>query len=163
VAEKLLPIETILMRLAEGPTRIASATERLTNEQLCAALGRGEWSAVEVLAHIRACDDVWGDYIGRILAEETPTIRAMNPRTWVKRTDYPKQGFKASFRKFKAQRAELLRVLESLTAKEWARKAMVTGVGRPIERTVWNYADRLAVHERAHLKQIEGIAAALQG
>jgi hypothetical protein len=34
---------------------------------MIAALALSEWSAVEVLAHLRACGDVWGGCIARIL------------------------------------------------------------------------------------------------
>jgi hypothetical protein len=38
---------------------------------------------------------------------------------------------------------------------------MVTGVGKPLERTVLQYAERMARHERPHLKQIDKIVTAL--
>lgn len=157
MAEKLLPVETILTRLAEGPPRIAGAAAGLTQVQLITAPRAGEWSANEVLAHLRSCGDVWGDYIGRILAQDNPTIRAVSPRTWIAKTDYREQDFQASFQMFANQRGELMRVLKGLAPNDWARRATVTGVGAPLERTVWNYADRMAVHERSHLKQVERI------
>ncbi len=36
----------------------------------------------------------------------------------------------------------------------------VTGAGKPLELTVHRYAERLAIHERAHVKQIEHIIGA---
>jgi Domain of unknown function (DUF4111) len=53
-----------------------------------------------------------------------------------------------------AQRDELLALLESLHAKAWSRRARVTGAGAPLQRSVLDYAQRLAAHERPHVEQI---------
>jgi hypothetical protein len=86
----------------------------------------------------------------------------MNPRTWVKGTDYPDLEFGPSLRAYTTQRTDLLWVLEPLTPEAWWRAAAVTGAGRVLERTVLSYATWLAHHERPHIKQIERIAGALR-
>jgi hypothetical protein len=154
---KSLSIEHILTLLAETPTRLDALTAGLAPPQLRTAPNHDEWSANEVLAHLRACSDVWGGCITAILAEERPTLRAINPRTWIKQTDYPELEFRPSLQAFAAQRADLLRVLESLPREDWDRAATVTGAGRVLERTVLFYANWLARHERPHVKQIERI------
>jgi hypothetical protein len=163
MAEKELTSEQVLSYLAETPRRIAERTEGLEPEQLRTASEPDAWSANDVLAHLRCCADVWGSYMARILAEDRPAIRAVSPRRWIERTDYPDLEFGPSFEAFGAQREELLVVLEALPPAGWSRAAVVTGVGRPIDRTVLNYAERLARHERSHCRQIESIVAALHG
>jgi hypothetical protein len=157
VPSKSLTIEQVLTLLAETPPRIAALTAGLTLAQLHAKPKRDEWSANDVLAHLRSCADVWGNCIEVIIAQDKPTIRAVNPMTWIKSTDYPKQKFQSSFRAFTAQRAALLKVLEPLAPKDWSRTATVTGAGKPLVRTVHTYAQWLARHERPHIKQIERI------
>ncbi|KPV50436.1 hypothetical protein SE17_26955, partial [Kouleothrix aurantiaca] len=115
-----------------------------------------------VLAATVEQEAMWGSAIAAMLASQHPTIRAINPRAWIKRTDYPAQEFFSSLRAFTAQRADLLAVLEPLPATEWQRGATVTGAGKPLELTVHSYANRLALHERPHLKQIERIAQLLR-
>jgi DinB superfamily len=161
VSGKSIPLEEILTLLAEASSRLAALTAGLTPAQLRAAPAPGEWSAVEVLAHLRSCADVWGDCIARILAEDRPTIRAINPRTWIKKTNYPELEFHSSLRAFATQRADLLAELESLPRKSWSRSATVTGAGRPLERTVLFYAQWLARHERRHINQIRNIVDAI--
>ncbi|MFN8483560.1 MAG: DinB family protein [Anaerolineae bacterium] len=158
MASKPLTVEEILTMLTAAPPRIASLTADLTPAQLRAAPSPGEWSANEVLAHLRSCADVWGGCIGVILAQDRPTIRAVDPRTWLEQTDYLDQEFAASLRAFTTQRAELLAVLESLAPEDWSRSATVTGAGGPLVRTVQSYAAWLARHERPHVKQIESIS-----
>jgi hypothetical protein len=124
---------------------------------LHAAPAPGEWSVNEVLAYLRACADMWGNSIAAIIDHDHPTLRAINPRTWINKTDYREQPFQRSLDAFTAQRADLLAVLEPLAPEGWARSATVTGAGKPLERTVRFYAQWLAEHERPHLKQIERI------
>jgi hypothetical protein len=157
-----LTVEQVLALLSEAPPRIAAITTGLTPQQLRAAPAVGEWSANEVLAHLRSCADVWGGCIESMLAEDTPTLRAVNPRTWIKDTDYVERDFRRSFRDFTAQRAELVAVLDPLEPEAWSRSAIVTGAGRPLQRTVRFYAQWLASHERTHLKQIQAVADAVR-
>jgi hypothetical protein len=153
--ETPLTIEQILTMLPSAPRRIAAATRGATPVQLCSDPAPGEWSARDILAHLRSCSDVWGKAIARILDEDRPKFAAVNPRGYVKKTDYLTLEFKPSLRAYTKQRAELVTVLQSLPRKAWSRSATVTGAGKALERTVLYYADWIARHERAHLKQIE--------
>jgi hypothetical protein len=157
VPRRELTPEQILTLLTDTPPRIGALTARLTPAQAHAAPGEGEWSAFEVLAHLRSCADVWGDCMRRIVAEDHPTLRAVDPRTWIKKTNYRQLEFGPSLRAFARQRTDLLEILEPLSHEGWSRSATVTGAGRPLERTVLFYAQWLARHERQHVKQIESI------
>jgi hypothetical protein len=155
--EDPLSIEQVLTLLAAAPPRLAELTAGLSEAQLHTAPGPDEWSANDVLAHLRSCADVWGACILTILAEDRPTIRAINPRTWIKRTNYLDLAFRPSLGTFTTQRAELLAVLEPLPFESWLRAATVTGAGKVLERTVLSYAQWLVRHERPHIKQIERV------
>jgi hypothetical protein len=152
-----LTIERFLTLLAETPTHIAALTADLEPEALQMRPIPEEWSANEVLAHLRACADVWGNCIMRIIEEDRPTWRAVSPRTWIKQTDYPKLAFLPSLCAFTTQRADLLTILSPLPIDAWERSARVSGVGKVLEPTVLSYVERLIVHERPHVKQIERI------
>ncbi len=150
-------IEQVLTLLAGTAARIATLTEGVTPAQFRTAPGPGEWSANEVLAHLRACADVWGGCIAAMIAEDHPTLRAVNPRAWIKQTDYLELEFGPSLAAFAAQRAGLLKLLRPMPAEGWSRAATVTGAGKSLERTVLFYAEWLARHERPHVRQIERI------
>jgi hypothetical protein len=160
--DRPLTIEQNLSLLAATPSRLAGLTKGLLPAQLATPPEAGEWSARDVLAHLRAGSDMWGRYIVQILSEARPTIRAVNPTTWIKQTNYREQGFRPSLRGFTQQRAVLLAVLEALPPEAWSRSAMVTGAGKPRERTVHTYAQWLANHEQVHLRQIGRIADTLR-
>lgn len=160
--EPLLAIEQTLTLLAVTPPRIAEATAGLTPAQLRSAPATEEWSINDVLAHLRACADVWGGCIATILAEDEPELRAVDPRTWIKQMDYSQLEFQLSLDAFTRQREGLLDVLRSLPDASWLRGATMTGSGRPIRRTALSFAQRLVKHERPHLKQIARVAAAMR-
>ena len=125
-----LAIERVLTLLRETPTRIAELTADLSPEALQMKPASDEWSANEVLAHLHACADVWGTCMMKIIAQDHPTWRAVNPRTWIKQTDYPGLAFRPSLGVFTEQRAGLLAVLSPLPIDAWARIAAVSTVGR---------------------------------
>ena len=160
MSDKPLTSEQTLTVLAQTPQRIVELTDGLTTEQLRASPGLGEWSATDVLAHLRSCADVWNGCIRRILDEDHPTLRAINPTAYIKQTNYPELAFAPSLRAFSAQRAEILKLLEPLPPEAWARSATVTGAGNPLQRTVLTYAERMARHERTHCRQLAKISAA---
>ncbi len=160
---KLLTIDQILTILAQTPPRIAALTAGLAPAQLHTAPNPDEWSANDVLAHLRACNDVWGGNIATILAQDKPTLRGINPRAWIKKTDYLEQEFQPALLAFTTQRADLLAVLEKLSPESWSRTATVIDmIGKPFERTVLTYADGLARHERSHVKQIARIVSTMR-
>jgi hypothetical protein len=150
-------IGQVLAALAETPRRITSLTRGFEPDQLHAKPSPEVWSANEILAHLRSCADVWGKSILAMLAQESPRLRYVSPRTWIRKTDYPKQEFHSSFRAFSKQRIDLLEVLKPLSPDGWARRAIFTGTTKGKEHTVFTYAQRLAEHEVLHLGQIERV------
>ncbi len=161
MARTKLTVGQTLAQLAAAPRQIRELTAELPAERLRASPAPGEWSANEILAHLRACADVRGGALLRILTEDQPTIRAVNPRTYLPTTGYLDLEFEPSFDAFARQRGELLRVLEGLRAAQWSRAARIVGAGRPIEWSVQYYAEWIAIHERPHLKQIAQVAKAV--
>jgi hypothetical protein len=158
VPTRRLAIEELLTLLTVAPPRLAASTALLTPAELRTPPKNEEWSATDVLAHVRACADVWGGCIEAMIATNGPTLRAVNPRSWIKKTDYRELEFRSSLRSFTKQRSDLLAVLEPLPPKVWSRSATVTGAGAVLVRTVHFYAQWLAKHERTHVKQIARIA-----
>jgi hypothetical protein len=158
-----LTVDQIMAILPETPRQVATLTRGMTPARLRTAPEPDAWSVNDVLAHLRACHDVLGGYLLRIVAEEHPTWKGMNPRAWMKKTDYPAWEFSAAFTAFRKQRAELLHVLEPFPRGDWERTATVIGMlGETYERSAHYYGDWLAGHERAHWKQISAIVTAVR-
>jgi uncharacterized damage-inducible protein DinB len=141
--------------LSETPKQIARLARGRSHLQLHRKPDANAWSAREIVAHLRACADVWGSSIDRMLSEEHPTIRYVSPRSWIRKTDYLQQDFRDSLRAFSHHRATLIRTLNGLDAAGWSRGATFTATTQGREATVLTYAARIADHEVRHLGQLQ--------
>src|SRR3954471_18337466 len=150
----------VIALLQTTPRHIGSAVGGLSDPELCWKPAPDSWSLAEVLAHLRACADVWGESIMKILKQDNPTFRYVSPRTWIKKTNYLHLDFKASLPEFRKQREELLTVLQPLPYEDWLRRAKVKAA-KLREETVLSYGQRLANHEAGHCGQIDRILQAL--
>ena len=147
----------VIEMLKTTPRRIASASRGLSDKELNWKPAADSWSANEVLAHLRACADVWGGSIIKILKQDNPTFRYVSPRTWIRKANYLDLDFKASFLAFRKQREDLLKVLQSVPQEDWLRGAKVRAATKLREETVLGYAQRLGGHEARHCEQIDRI------
>src|SRR5262245_5173293 len=138
MADEPMAPERIVEVLRASPKKIATITSPLSSGLLRESPAAGEWSAVEVLAHLRSCADVWGESIATILDTDHPTIRAVSPRSYIHQTDYTKREFAPSLRQYARQRKDLVATLVSLPPKSWARDATVVGAGAPYPRSIQN-------------------------
>lgn len=159
--DEALSIDQILGELRDGPRLIGAMTSGLSPADLRLRPTPDEWSINDNLAHLRASADVWGRYMGRIVAEDNPTFTSINPRAHMRKTDYPELEFAPSFREFSEQRETLMAMLDALPEAGWKRTAIVKVYGEPFEFTVHYYADKLARHEAVHLPQIAGVVSSL--
>jgi hypothetical protein len=147
--------ESVLRSLGATPRRIASFSRGVEISKLNFRPHQDSWSANDILAHLRACADVWGKSIVEMIARDQPKLRYISPRGWIRKTDYLELEFRTSLRAFTDQRRELLRALKGLAIKDWSRSATFTATTRGREQTVFSYACRMAEHESKHCDQIE--------
>ncbi len=144
----------VLTLLSATPKEIARIARGFNEEQLHRQPDVDAWSAQEIVAHLRACAEVWGRSIDRMLTEDHPTIRYVSPRGWIRKTDYLQQNFRETLRRFSEQRAALVARLGKLTSSGWTRGATFTGTTLGRNGTVLSYATRIADHEVRHLDQL---------
>lgn len=152
---KLLPIEQIMAQLASTPSELERKTTGLSDDQLRMRPDENTWSIAEIIAHLRACADMWGDRrILTMVVKDRPTIKTISPITWLKGTNYRAVDVTESLQAFAVQRTKLLYALESLSPNGWTRSATITGAGKPFEVTIHIEGDAIARHERQHIRQI---------
>ncbi len=143
--------QNILTLLGETPQRIAVSAAGIESAVLARPLAPKTWSAVQILAHLRACSELWGLSIYAMLGENEPSLSFPHPRHWVRGTGYERLEFHASLQVFTQQRSELLAVLRPLPAAAWERACQIDGR----RHTIFSQARRLALHEGEHCIQIE--------
>jgi hypothetical protein len=143
-----------LTALSNTPKEIARIARSSNDRQLHRKPAPDAWSARDIVAHLRACAEVWGRSINRMITEDHPTIRYVSPRGWIKRTNYLEQGFRNSLREFSQTRAGLVETLSTLDSAGWSRRATFTGTTLGRDATVLSYAKRIVDHELRHLDQL---------
>jgi hypothetical protein len=149
-------VEDLVERLASTPGRIAATTAGRSPEELSAAPDHGEWSAVAVLAHVRASDDILAPRLIAILVREEPTLPAFDDRRWGEVMAYAESDFQELLATFTFRRAELVRVLRHLSPSDWERAGIHEARGRiTLQETLRHLAD----HEAEHCLQLEALFA----
>ena len=151
-------IRHTLERLTHAPYRLEQATRGVETARLYLRSDVEPWSVSDILAHLRACSDVWGKSIVAMLMQDKPTMRYVSPRASLKKPMYHDQAFDKALASFTQARQRLVATLTELDAAGWVRPGTFTGVSpRQRDQTVLSYAERIVNHEQPHLAQIEAL------
>lgn len=155
MAEKRRSVDEVYAALVDTPSRLAAAVAGVPARVLAAPLTPGEWSGVRILAHLRACADLWGANATAMAQGRDSDIRTTDPEGWPELQRYERLTWAGSLRAMARQRSELLGVLGGLGRDEWTRTITVLTWGQQYPRNVLFYAERLAMHERSHARHLE--------
>lgn len=151
-------IERILDLLTRGPVRLNDATNGIPTSQLHLRTEEEPWSVSDILVHLRACSDVWGDSIRAMLTQVNPTKRYVSPRSFMKKPKYQGQEFNIALESFKQEREKLVKNLLNLDEAGWLRPGTFTGTSpRQRNQTVFSLTERIVKHELPHLDQVESL------
>jgi hypothetical protein len=155
---------TLIRSLADTTARVEAVARGLTAAQLTCSPAPGGWSPNEILWHIRATADVYGEHITRIMNEDSPRWRHVSPRARMRKARYDRLPFAESFAAFTQQRAGLVALLETMRPEAWQRLALVRVAGRESEwrLTLHERVRGMANHEEIHCGEMESVAAALR-
>jgi FMN phosphatase YigB (HAD superfamily) len=117
----------------------------------------GEWSALEILCHLRDIDlEINLARVESILVEENAFIAGQSTDEWVTERAYNLSDPGQAFRTFVAAREKLVKLLAGLSAPDWERRARHTILG---PTTLRELVEIMVDHDRLHIQQA---AAALQ-
>jgi hypothetical protein len=146
----------VIELLKQGPLRIQKATRGVQTARLHLRTDAEPWSISDILVHLRACSDVWGDTILNMLSKDNPTQAYKSPRAFMKKSKYQNQEFDVALEAYTLERKKLIDVLTELAAAGWSRPGTYTGVTpRHRDQTVLSLTRRIVDHEQPHLDQIE--------
>lgn len=110
------------------------------------------WSAAEILAHIRASDDILSARIYAILVRDNPPLPAFDDRQWALIAGYPKAHFRTSLTLYTLRRAELITILHRAAPTDWGRTGIHEERG---QQSVYDIARHIVEHEEEHCAQLE--------
>ncbi len=151
-------IETgdLVERFAAAPGRIARAASGHDATRLHAAPAPGEWSPRDILAHLRASDDILAPRLIQILVRDDTPLPAFDERRWAEVVGYGSLEFQSLLATFTARRAELTAMLRRLSPDHWQRAGVHEERG---PRTILQLLRILVEHEAEHCAQIEALLA----
>jgi hypothetical protein len=144
-----------LLALAKAtPQRLAAASAGFDDDRLSQPPAPDEWSPLEILNHLRACEEVWMHSVHAMLAHDTPRLQEIHPRQWIKTPNsYTRQPFTLSLRIFTLRRDALLLTLGALTLADWAREGHIDRKAH----TIYSHVRRMVLHEATHCGEIDAI------
>jgi hypothetical protein len=145
----------LIVRLAAIPARLAQAVAGWPAARLHAAPADGAWSAADILAHLRATDDILAFRAFMILARDNPPMPSFDERRWAEVAGYPQADFHGSLEAFRLRRAELAAMLRRAVAEDWQRTGAHEERG-PI--TLLDVIESVVEHEEEHCEQLEAIS-----
>lgn len=147
-----MDFDGLVERLSSVPRRIAHAVEGLSSAELRIA-PNGEWAIAQVLAHLRASDDILAYRIYCILARDEPQLPAYDERRWAEVAGYTQMADpRGLLDVYIRRRAELVDLLRRISPTEWQRAGTHEERG-PI--TIADVATYLVKHEEEHCQQID--------
>ena len=153
----LMPSELtdhLLSRLAAVPPRIASITDQWSDTRSL-SFPSDAWSALEILAHLRASADIITHRVPAILVRDSPPLPAFDERRWAELAHYTTLDFHTSLQSFSLRRNELLHMLQHLSPDDWERSGEHELYG---PQTIFAILTTLVNHEEEHCAQLSALS-----
>lgn len=146
----------LIAQVSRGPGQVSRIFSILTDKQLRAPLAPGEWSPADILAHLRAADDIQSVRAYMILARDEPPLPAFDERAWAEVAGYLTLHPRASLDLYFRRRIELAHMLRSVAPADFERVGIHETLGR---LTLQAVLENLASHEEEHVGQLEAMGA----
>ena len=146
-------IDELLARLSAMPARISQAVEGWDAAQLAAA--RDEWSAREILAHMRASSDIVMHRLYAIVVRGEHVLPGYDERRWAEVARYAQADFHTVLSEYALRRAALVDMLRHIAPADWDLTAIHEVNGR---RSLRQIALAMVDHEEEHCAQLEALS-----
>jgi hypothetical protein len=140
--------------LATLPERLTDLLGRLDEAALRARSSLDAWSALEVVAHLRASEAIVAPRLYQILVRDEPALAAFDERRWAEVAGYADLPPSLLLQGFATRRAELVAMLRRLAPTDWERAGMHEVAGRV---TLLDIARSMAEHEAEHIAQLQAM------
>jgi len=143
--------DDLIEMLRATPIVMRALVAGVEDERARVAPGEGEWSIVEIAAHLADADEKAIDRIVRMTGEDAPVIEGYDQVELAERRRYREMKLSEVLDRFARLRAERVALLEPLDAAGWERTGRHTQVGAI---TLLQLTVRMCKHDAIHLAQI---------
>lgn len=143
--------EMLLSRLAAAPAHFQALLARLEDADSVTTATAGEWSPHEVVAHMRAANDILEPRVFQVLVRPNTPLIGFDEDRWLQVLGYARLPVTDLLQTMAWRRRELVNALRNVAPEDWERTG-IHEVRGPM--TVYELATQIADHEQEHLAQI---------
>jgi hypothetical protein len=141
-----------MARLARTPDQVAAALGRQRPSVLARRPAPEAWSPTEIVCHLRDIEEVFGERVATILANEEPALPEAGPaERWARERQYARHDPTLALAHFRRRRGESLEMLVALPPADWQRGGEHPARGR---LSIDMLVAHLAWHDDNHLEQL---------
>lgn len=157
-----------ISRFREGPLVLEEVVKGLADSDLDAKPSRGGWTIRQIVHHIADGDDIWKTSIKMAMGNEEGEFAlgwygALSQETWGDRWAYTTRSIDVSLSLFKATRAHVLQLIESVP-EVWNHSVVVRTAKGDAERVPVGFVVKMqADHVFHHIERIRTILRELGG
>ncbi len=145
-------VEEQMARMERTADDFAAAIKGVAEPALSKRPDPKNWSAKEVVCHIRDTEESFMARYQSILAMDEPKFLPVEPDRWATERQYLRNDVNEALAAFRGRRTECLAFLRGLKPEQWERGGIHATRGR---MTVKDFVGLMAWHDDNHLDQLK--------
>jgi len=147
-------IPALLARFRRGPELLAVVLTGVFGEEEDFITAPGKWSVRQLTAHLADVELCLAHRIRQVVAEDNPTLVAIDQEAWAANLDYARRKPKQSLETFRRLRAENHELLKELPDAVYERAGTHTERGL---MTLRRLLEEYTSHTETHAGQMQAI------
>ena len=145
-------IEEQMARMERTADDFAGAIKGVPDTPLGRRPDATNWSAKEVVCHVRDTEESFMARFQTIMVMDEPTFLPVEPDRWAADRQYQRHDTAEALLAFRARRDESLKFLRGLQPAQWERGGIHATRGR---MTIKDFVALMAWHDDNHLDQLK--------
>ncbi len=141
-----------LARMERTVNDFAAVVKNVSDAQLTKRPDPKNWSAKEVVCHVRDTEESFMMRFLSILAMDDPKFLPVEPDRWAVERQYQRNDVQEALAALKTRREETLRFFRGLKPDQWERSGVHATRGR---MTLKDFVELMAWHDDNHLDQLK--------
>ena len=141
-----------MARMERAADDFATAIAGVSDAALSRRPDAQNWSAKEVICHMRDTEESFMARFQTILAMDEPKFPPVEPDRWAEERQYQRNDALEALRAFRMRRDESLKFLRGLRPEQWERGGIHATRGR---MTIGDFVGLMAWHDDNHVDQLK--------
>ena len=145
-------LEEQMTRMERTADDLAAAVKGVADAKLSKRPDEKNWSAKEVVCHLRDTEESFMVRFQSVLAMDEPKFLPVEPDRWAIERQYARNDVQEAIAAFKGRLDETLKFLRGLKPEQWERGGIHATRGK---MTVKDFVELMAWHDDNHLDQLK--------